>query len=266
MKVIQTQIKSNIRFAMILLFIVASFSSCKSTKAITSSGDASPKLTAKQLVKLHGKNDVSFKTMQARAKIDITQGEKTQGATFTFRMEKDKTIWLSAPLGLARMMITPNKVQFYNKTDNTYFDGDYALLSNFVGFELDFDKVQNILMGQAIYDLKAQPHQIDIQENSYVLSPKKQNELLELFYLMNASHFKLNSLQMAQQSSRRFLQVDYSSYQNVDKNVIPKEIKIVAVEDTSQALIDIEIKSIKLNEEVRFPFRIPSGYTEIELN
>ena len=65
---------------------------------------------------------------------------------------------------------------------------------------------------------------------------------------------------------RRFLQVDYKSYQDVDKNVIPKEIKIIAVEDTDEALIDMEIKSVTLNGEVRFPFRIPSGYTEIELN
>jgi hypothetical protein len=28
----------------------------------------------------------------------------------------------------------------------------------------------------------------------------------------------------------------------------------------------MEIKSVTLNGEVRFPFRIPSGYTEIELN
>jgi hypothetical protein len=120
-------------------------------------------------------------------------------------------------------------------------------------------------MGQAIYDLKAQPHDVNIQDNSYVLQPQKQDVLLELFYLMNASHFKLNSLQMAQSVKRRFLQVDYKSYQDIEKNVIPKEIKIIAVEDTDEALIDMEIRSVTLNGEVRFPFRIPSGYKEIEL-
>ncbi len=68
-------------------------------------------------------------------------------------MEKDKVIWLSATLGLARLMITPEKVQFYNKIDNEFFDGDYKLLSDFVGVELDFYKVQNILLGQTIFPL-----------------------------------------------------------------------------------------------------------------
>ena len=251
---------------LILAIVLMSFLGCKSASAIASSGEASSNLSSKQLIKAHKKNEVDFKTLQARAKIDITQGEKKQGATFNLRMQRNKVIWLSAPLGLARMKITPDQVQFYNKTDNTYFDGNYQLLSDFVGFELDFLKVQNILMGQAIYDLKAQPHEVNVQDNSYVLQPKKQDVLLELFYLMNASHFKLNSLQMAQSVKRRFLQVDYKSYQDIDKNVIPKEIKIIAVENTDEALIDMEIKSVTLNGEVRFPFRIPSGYTEIELN
>lgn len=247
------------------LVLVLTLSSCKSVKTIAATGEVSPKLTAKQVIRAHQQNDVTFKTLQARAKIDITQGEKTQGATFTLRMQKDETIWLSAPLGLARIMITPSKVQFYNKTDNTYFDGDYKLLSDFAGFDLDFQKVQNILLGQCIYDLKAQGHQINIQDNSYVLSPKTQDPFLELFYLLNASHFKMNSLQMAQTAKRRILQVDYKSYQDVEKNIIPNEIKIVAVEDTEQALIDMEIKSVSVNEDVRFPFKIPSGYKEIEL-
>ena len=250
------------------LWVMMSFftlAGCKSSKAIMASSEASPKLSAKQVIKAHTKNDVKFRTLQAKAKIDITQDQKRQGLTFNLRMEKDKVIWLSAPLGLARMMITPQNVRYYNKTDNTYFDGDYSLLSDFVGFDLDFFKVQNILMGQAIYDLKKQPHLIDIQDNSYVLQPKNQDVLLELFYLMNPSHFKLNSLQLAQQVKRRILQVDYTAYQSVDKEVLPKSIKVIAVENTDEALIDLEIKSVSLNGDVRFPFRIPSGYEEIEI-
>ncbi|TCK67762.1 uncharacterized protein DUF4292 [Winogradskyella wandonensis] len=250
-------------FAIILLVTAWS---CKSTKAIVTSGEASSALSAKQVIKAHQKNNVNFKTLQAKAKINITQNQKSQGATFNLRIKKDEVIWLSAPLNLARMMITPDSVKFYNKTDNTFFNGNYALLSDFAGFDLDFFKVQNILMGQAISDLRAKDHVIDVQENAYVLAPKSQNVLSELFYLLNASHFKLNSLQLAQSAKRRFLQVDYKSYQDIEKNVIPKEIKVIAVEDTSEALIDMEIKSITLNEEVRFPFRIPSGYKEIELN
>lgn len=243
--------------------LVAFAISCNSAKGVIASGEASDKLSAKQVIKQHQKSDADFKTMQAKVRIDIIQGDKEQGLTFNFRMEKNKVIWLSAPFGLARMMITPKEVRFYNKQDNEYFEGSYKLLSDFVGVDLDFKKVQNILLGQAIYSLKDEPHEVSINTNSYALHPKDQKALLELFYLINPSHFKMDSLQMFQQLEKRMLQVDYSSYQEVKKQILPQNIRIVAVEGGDQVAIAMEFKSVSLNEDVRFPFRIPSGYKEI---
>lgn len=259
----QIHIKQQIFRIVFALAILLFATSCKSTQSIVAAGKASDKLSAKQVIKQHQKNDADFKTMQARVRIDLIQGGKEQGATFNLRIEKDKTIWLSAPLGLARMMITPEKVRFYNKQDNQYFDGDYKLLSDFVGVDLDFMKVQNILLGQAIFDLKDEPHTVSVNENSYALQPKDQSALFELFYLINPSHFKMDSLQLFQQLKKRILQVDYKSYQEVKKQILPKDIRIIAVEDSDEVAITMEFKSLTLNEDVRFPFRIPAGYKEI---
>ncbi|WP_282042290.1 DUF4292 domain-containing protein [Winogradskyella flava] len=251
---------SKIAFTLVLLTFLIN---CKSAKSVIESGKASEKLSAKQVIKQHEKNGADFKTLQGKVKIDITQDQKEQGSTFNLRIEKDKVIWLSAKLGLARMMITPQKVRFYNKLDNEYFDGDYKLLSDFVGVDLDFMKVQNILLGQAIYNLKEEPHMVSVNENSYALQPKDQRALLELFYLINPSHFKMDSLQLFQQLKKRILQVDYKSYQEIDKQVLPKDIRIIAVEDSDEVAITMEFKSLALNDEVRFPFKIPAGYKEI---
>lgn len=255
------KLPQHIKLTITALVLVLAFS-CKSTKSVIASGEASDKLSAKQVIKLHQKNDADFKTMQAKVKIDLIQGDKEQGLTFSFRMEKDKVIWLSAPFGLARMMITPEKVSFYNKQDNEYFDGDYELLSDFAGVDLDFMKVQNILLGQAIYDLK-EPHDVAVNGNSYALQPKDQNALIELFYLINPSHFKMDSLQLYQQLEKRMLQIDYASYQDIDKQILPQNIRVVATDDTDQVEVTMEFKSITLNEDVRFPFNIPEGYKEI---
>ncbi|REG89281.1 DUF4292 domain-containing protein [Winogradskyella sediminis] len=246
-----------------VLLIAVAFS-CSSAKRVIASGEASEQLSVKQVIKQHQKNETDFKTLKARLKIDITQNNRSQGAGFTLRIEKDKVIWLSESiLGMARMMITPDKVRFYNKIDNEYFDGDYKLLSDVAGIDLDFMKVQNILLGQTIHSLNDKPYQVSVNNNSYAVSPKEQNALLELFYLINPSHFKMDSLQLQQVLKRRLLQVDYAAYQEVDKQIIPKNISIVAVEDTDEVGISMEFKSVSLNDEVRFPFNIPSGYKEM---
>ena len=250
---------------LICCILVLTLQSCGSAKQLTASGVPNEKLSTRQLIKTHRRNFSDFSTLQAKVKIDITQNSKTQGATFNLRMEKDKVIWLSATLGLARLKITPDRVQYYSKIDNEYFDGDYLLISDFAGVELDFDKVQNLLLGHAIYNLDSPPHQVTVNDRSYILKPKEANALLDILYLVNPSHFKLDALELYQPSNRRMLQVDYRSYQEVKGQTLPKEIRIVAVDKTDEAAIDIAFKSIGLNSELRFPFKIPSGYKEIEV-
>ncbi|WP_323787393.1 DUF4292 domain-containing protein [Psychroserpens sp.] len=249
-----------------ILLLVCLAISCKSARTIASSGEIDNTISAKQLIKENTKQDSKFKTLQARVKIDYTQDLQEQGYTVNLRMEKDKTIWISATLGLARAMITPNEVSFYDKINNQYFKGDYTLLSNLLGVELNFKKVQSLLLGESLFNLKDGKYIASTNDKSYILQPKEQAVLLELFLLLNPSHFKMDSQQLMQPLKKRFLQVDYLAYQDVDKEILPKDIKIMAVENNEEVIIAMEYKSVSLNEEVRFPFKIPSGFKEIILD
>ncbi len=249
----------------VVTVVVCAVFGCKSTKSVTDTGTLNTSITAKQLIRENSKQEIRFKTLQAKVKIDYTQGDDSQGYTVNLRIKKDETIWLSATLGLARAMITPDRVQFYDKINNQYFDGDYTLLSNILGVELDFKKVQNLLVGEAIYNLKDDTYKASTHQESYVLEPKNQKAVLELFYLINPGHFKMDSQQLYQPLQQRMLQVDYKSYQEVQRQIVPENIHISAVESTSEVTIDLEYKSVSLNEEVRFPFKIPSGFKEIIL-
>lgn len=248
-----------------LILIIGSFIGCRSAKSLTATGSIKENMPAKQIIKENQKQTADFKTLQAKVKIDYTEGDKSNGVSVNLRIEKDKVIWLSAPLGVARAMITPEKVRYYNKLEDEYFDGDYSLLSELLGIELDFNKVQNILMGEALFNLSKDTYVASNNDVSYVLQPENQQAVFEIFYLFNPGHFKLDSQQLAQFNEKRLLQVDYKAYQLVDKEIVPEIINIVAVENTSEIKIDLEYKSVSINEDVRFPFEIPSGYKEIQL-
>jgi len=237
--------------------------SCKSTKSLSSNGKLNANMTAKELIKENRNSSARFKTLQAKVKIEYTQDEKSQGYTVNLRMEKDKVIWINSVLGLARVMITPDRVSFYDKINNQYFDGDYRLLSDLLGIDLDFKKVESLLLGEAIFNLKEDKYKLSTQENSYVLQPKEQQSVLELFFLLNPEHFKMDSQQLYQPLKRRILEIDYTSYQKINKQILPENLKIIAVEDTEEVTIDMEYRSVTLNEDLRFPFKIPSGFKEI---
>lgn len=256
--------KKTLRLLFIILII--GFTGCKSTKSLTSVGELDAGMSAKQIIKETEKLTPRFKTLQARVRVDYKDGDKSNGTTVTLRMENDKAIWMNAGvagISLARLMITPEKVRFYDKLNNQYFDGDFSLLSDFLGTELDFEKVQNLLLGEPIFDLNDDTYVASIHEQSYVLQPKEQRALFELFFLINPGYFKLDSQQLYQPIEKRMLQIDYKTYQQVSNQIFPENIHITALEMADEVTIDLEMKSITLNEEVRFPFEIPEGYKEI---
>lgn len=245
-----------------LIMLLAS--SCKSTKTI-SAGEANYKLSTRQLIKENAKQAARFKTLQAKLKITYLQNEKEQTHAVSFRAKKDEILWISATFSVIRAKVTPEKVSFYNKLDNTYFEGDYAYLSDLLGTDLDFQKVQNLLLGETLFSLKDDTYSSSISDSLYVLQPKKQRELFEIFFLLDPSHFKVKSQQISQPKELRILQIDYLSYQKVGSQTLPEHIKINAVEANEEAIIKLEFKNVSLNQDLRFPFKIPSGFKEIKL-
>ncbi|WP_282134825.1 DUF4292 domain-containing protein [Seonamhaeicola maritimus] len=247
----------------ITLFVITLFN-CKSAKTV-SGGEANYSLSSRQLIKENNKKSPDYKTIKSTLKITYDDGKNTQSHSVNFRAKKDETLWMSATFSVVKALVTPDKVSFYNKLDNTYFEGDYAYLSGLLGTDLDFQKVQSLLIGDAIYDLKEDNYKLSVDDESYILQPKKQRELFEIFFLLDPSLFKLKSQQISQPQELRHLQIDYLSHQEVDKQILPEKVKVIAVEANEELIIGLEFKNVTLNEDLRFPFKIPSGYKEIKL-
>jgi len=116
-------IRLNIITVVGVLFVIVS--GCKSAKTITD-GQSNLGLSSKEVIKANAKKSANFKTLQSKVKVVYTQENKSQSHTITMRIQKDQVIWLNSALNLIRAKITPEKVSFYNKLDNTYFDGDFS--------------------------------------------------------------------------------------------------------------------------------------------
>ena len=120
-----------------------------------------------------------------------------------------------------------------------------------------------MLLGEALFDLTTNNYKVDVFDKSYLLQPKRQSELLEILLLLNPSHYKMDSQQISQALEQRILQIDYKDYQEVDKQVLPKNVNIIAVQGNFETQINMEFKSVSLDSDLRFPFRIPTGFKEI---
>ena len=249
------------------LCIILILMSCGSKRLVSETSGTTDLATA-NVIKKHYENAVSFETLAGRLKVRYQDEKQTQNVSVSIRMQKDKAIWMSANIlgiPLAKVLITPNSVKYYEKISGSYFDGDFRLLSDVLGTELDFNKVQNILLGQTIYDLRQEPYILETSDRGYVLQPKKQFDLFTRLFLLNASTYKTEAQQLVNNNENQSAIVTYPTYQTISGQVFPNEINIVANQNNKNTLIDIEYRSVELNVDVSFPFSIPSGYDEVEL-
>lgn len=254
-------------FSKIVLLILLIFTSCKSNKNVVDANNVNA-ISTKKIISNHYNSDFSHKTINAKINAKYRDNKTSVSFSIKLRLEKDKTIWMSATkLGfpVAKVKITPSRVTYYEKLQRTYFDGDFSLLSKWLGTELDYEKVQNILLGQAVLNLRKGKYDSRIDNNLYEIKPKKDNDLFGILFFMNPENFKLNKQEIRNQEKEQLLTVSYPNYQVIKGDQFPENIHIRAIDHKKLTTINMEYRTVEFNEKLTFPFSIPSGYKEISL-
>lgn len=257
----------NYHVFLVLAVIGSLLVSCSAAKNTT--GTLDEKLKSERLVELHKKSEAKFTTLATRVQVNFDDGSTSQSMTVSLRMEKDKAIWISASIlgiTMAKMYITPQHVSYYETIGKTYFDGDFSLLSDWLAVKVDFYMVQNILLGNSVFNLYENQYTISVTDSNYRLTPKSNNPLMQHLFLVNPLNFKMASQQIMQPEEQRILRVDYLSYQPAGNYIFPKEIKIDAIEINNQTKITLDFRQIDLNARISFPFKIPNGYEELTID
>ena len=222
------------------LFPIVAFLSCGSGKTVTKDG---VKLSAvKDIVSSHYGAKPNFTTLASRVQVHYEDETKSQSITASLRMERDKVIWIKASIlgiTLAKVLITPDQVSYYESISNTYFEGDFALLSEILGTEINFQKAQDILLGQSIFSLNSGDYKVGLVQNKYKFLPKNQAQNFIYSILLNTDNFKVNSETLSQPKDQRLLTVKYGEYREVEGKFYPSEIKINATEKEPKKKIEL---------------------------
>ncbi|TYP99875.1 uncharacterized protein DUF4292 [Tenacibaculum adriaticum] len=253
-------------FKYIFVFFIV-FSSCKSSKAISGKTSFVKELSAKKVAKKHVAENFNKKTIDAKLKVNYKDSKEDLGFSVRMKIKKDEVIWLKGTkiITVFKAKITPEKVSFYSPYKKNYIEGNFSMLKKMLGTDINFQQLQNLLLGQAIYDVKSEKHEVEIVEKAYQLHPKKQPVLFDLFYWVNPSNFKLNKQSLVNEFKKQRLDISYPKYLKRHHVSFPERININAQEKNKFTNINISVRSIIFDEEVSIPYKIPSGYKEIKL-
>ncbi|EKT4550609.1 DUF4292 domain-containing protein [Flavobacterium psychrophilum] len=249
--------------------LVFTLLSCKSKQKIIASQPVATGETAtiSNIIKNHYAIKRDFTTAYIKANIDYADNKQSLSLSADIRIKKDEIILVSVKffgIVVAKAIITPTQVRYYEKAGGKYFEGDYKTLSNLLGTDLDFLKAQNMLLGQAIDDLYKGNYSLSIEEDS----PKLEETTEENFnktYLFDINSFWLKIQEITQKTPERKMRVNYSNYNSFPECVLPGELLIFANQDNKTTNITIEYKNATFNEDLTFPYSVPSGYEQIKL-
>lgn len=249
-------------FFISLLFFV----SCK-TKAVLAEGKAQDELKAETIIQKNSNTKFDFVTLYIKASARYEDQKNTQNISAEIKIKKNEIILVSVRflgITMAKAMITPNEVKYYEKINGTYFEGDYKTLSNWLGTDLDYTKVQNMLLAQSIETIEPKGYSAVIANNEYKLESK--NNINNLAFFFESERFLLTKQQIEQVQKARTFSVDYKQFQDNNGKVLPSVLNIVALQDKGKTNIDIEYKNITFNEELSFPYSVPEGYERISID
>lgn len=251
--------------ALYFTLLILVLTSCGGAKKITNIEEAS----AKQVISSHKAASPDFKTLAGRMQLVYETEKKSQSITVSLRMEKDKNIWIKASIlgiTISKVLITPTSVSYYETIGKTYFEGDFALLGEWLGTPINFQQTQNLLLGQSIFTLNPSEYSTAVFQNKFKLLPKQQPQNFIHSLFLNPDNFKIASETLSQPNDDRLLSIRYGDYQNVEGQFYPQSITINTSEKGEATKIEINYRKIDLNVNISFPFDIPQSYEEIQLN
>ncbi|WP_306567258.1 DUF4292 domain-containing protein [Flavobacterium lindanitolerans] len=242
--------------------------SCNAKKAVIAEGTANEMVASSKVIENHYKLKRNFSTAYIKASAKYKDDHMSQGVSAEIRIKKDEQILISVRfLGftMAKALITPQEVKYYEKIGNKFFEGDYSTLSKWLGTELDFQKVQNMLIGEAMDDLTKGKYTTTIDESLYKLQDASNKNTEKAFYFEGANYL-IKKQEVTQSKEDRRLQILYPGHKEYPEMVLPSQIIIDAVQNGKKVNINIDYNSVSFNENLTFPYSVPDGYERIYID
>lgn len=251
-------------FIYISIFVLIAFS-CRAKKEIVGKKKDNSIITAESIIKAQQTQKLKKETIDARLSIDFKTVKENIGFSVRMKININQEIWLrgsKAGLTIFKARITPEKIGYYSSYKKNFFEGDFTIFQKILGIKTTFAQLQNLLIGQTIFNLEKQKHNLKKIDEELVLFPINKQDVFNVFYHFNYIG-QLKKQEVVYTSKGNKLTVLYPEYTNIEHTNFPKSIIVEAKENTKHTIVDINVKSVIFNSKLNTRFSIPSGYKRV---
>jgi len=277
--------------------LVLGLSSCKTTRVVTTTSTAKP-ISTNKLIRNIENNAFDYKHLAIKKiNCQFDNGKTKTSFKASILAEKDKRVTvmltkLNIPVG--RLWLTPDSVKFINYIEKNYFLDDYSYLSSWLDMDLDFETVHSIISNNifGLRDEKSSKDDSDyearIDSGMYVLESVKKlksarknskdgerkttrkaakmlpdTPVRQSVYI-DSETYKLRKIKMEDSVNSRKLNIDFSDFTPVEKQLYPGEIFLNFINPESNIQIRVKLAGFSMEAENEVRFKVPEKYTLIK--
>jgi hypothetical protein len=209
------------RFAYIGIAIIALLSACQKPPVVTNTGATAPSLPTRKEESAYHFNTFDFTYLTAKGRLVFVNNGRDVNTNADIRMKKDSAIWISLRPGLgieaARILITTDSVRIVDKLNNDFLGFTFDSLSKRLDIPVDFQLIQNTLLGNLPYDLgQATP----ISEGEQYLLRKQQANVDVIGYVGKQTA-RMEKLSLKDMTAPNRLDAVYGSFTPVENMLFP---------------------------------------------
>jgi len=212
--------------------------------------------------------NVDFKYLTAKSKISFkSKDQDIDNANVSIRMRKDSILWLQivvGPIEVVRGIITRDSIQIIDRHNKAYYQYDFASLSQKFNFQLSFDLIQSILVGNM--PIPKKPGERFKKENEYFMLRQTEGKI-SLENYIGEQNRRLKKLLVTEQPSKNSLTLNYEDFTQLTNYLFPYtsliQLDYESKEDQQryQTVFRIKHQKVELSEKtLTFPFSIPAKY------
>ena len=250
---------------MLSLFLAA-FTGCKSVRVLPNEAPVN-RVDLKVLATEITRAQENIKTFRARIKAEYNDQKRKQQVNINFRLERNKSLWMSANMlvPIAKILVTPEQVRFYEKFQKTYFEGNISFINQQFGTAFSYQDLENIFLGNPITDFSSTKFERISHPQYYVLSPKGKEQKFRPTYFFDPVNFRLVEQRFLVSGTVQTLSIKYIQSQKVEGKTVPKRIEISTFNGEDFIQLTLSFLRVDFPKQMSAPFEIPKGYRQIEI-
>lgn len=246
------------------LALLILFSGCNIIKK-TNASPTYEKISTKRILENVEKNRSEFTYLLLRSQVSVVENDSKNQFNISLRIKNENKILISGSLliPLFKGLFTKDKLMFYEKLNKSYYKGDYSYISKLLNFEFNLQSIQDLLTGQPLIFRESRLNQ-SLNNVQYVLKSYDRKLKVSKEYSFDPINFNLKKQTFFKNDGAN-LSIIYDDYKNSGKINIPQRITILATKNDITTRVVMKTKISRINQQVTFPFKIPSGYNKINL-